>query len=258
MNHAIRRISALALSALTLAAAFSGCGKSVDAVNQGEVQTLFDLESKVFIPDVNMMVSTDGIYSFSLFASRFTSIYNQILENEPKCILTLASEDEREEDKTPYFGYDAYRYDLKTYGASPDSPTLTLYTPRSNSSIYEMKMTFDAENYTEEYYNIYKQMCLCTFRIMLPSCPDSELTDLFDALYNSAMDNDYSDEYQRPPQSLFRSKNAGLFSYYDNGTINISLLPLDDLFFDSIVGSEVHIYDISPKKSYDSANSDED
>ena len=44
MYHPIRRISALALSALTLAAAFSGCGKSVDAVNQGEFQTMFDIE----------------------------------------------------------------------------------------------------------------------------------------------------------------------------------------------------------------------
>ncbi len=251
MNYRIRRISALAVSVLTIAAAFSGCNNSDDVAVQGEVQTLFDLENNVFIPDVNMMVSTDGLYSFSLFSNRFMSIYNQILEDEPKCILALTSDDECE-DKTPYFEYEAYRYDLKTCGASQGAPTLTIYTPRSNSSIYEMRMTFDFENYDEEYYEVYKQMCLCAFRIMLPSCPDSELTELFKALYDSALDNNYSDGYKRPPESLFRNKNAGLFSYYDNGTVNISLLPLDDLFFDSLIGSEVHIYDISPKKTYDS------
>lgn len=260
MNNVIKRLSALAVSALTLTALFSGCTDSIKAekANQGEVQTLFDLENNVFIPDSNLMISEDEKYSFSLFSARFVSIYNQIMTDHPKCKIPDISKVEQTQDKTPYFEYDSYRCELKTASSAQYAPYITIYTPINNSSMYEMRLTFDGQNYTSEYYDIFRQMCLCTFRIMLPECPDSALTDLFEALYASAYDNDYTDGYKRPPVFLYRSKNVGLFSYYSDGSVNVSLIPLDELFFDSLVGNDVHIYDIATKKNYDSINSDDE
>lgn len=253
MRKAIKRLSALAASALSLTVLFSGCTGTVKAeeANQGEVQTLFDLENSVFIPDSNLMISKDEKYSFALFSNRFVSIYNQIMTDKPECKITDISEAEEFEDKTPYFEYDSYRSELKTASSAQNAPYITIYTPLENSSMYEMRLTFDEQDYTEEYYDIFRQMCLCTFRIMLPECPDSELVSLFEALYTSSYDNDYSEEYKRPPVFLYRSKNVGLFSYYSNGSINISLVPLDELFFASLIGNDVHIYDLATKKSYD-------
>ena len=110
-------------------------------------------------------------------------------------------------------------------------PTISVYAP-DNDEIYEIRMVFDHHGYQDRFHKLFKELCICMEKMMMPELSMSEADTLFVTLYAQSDDNffgDHSafDDPERPKlNAVYQYKNIGMYCFYGAGTIEICFVPL--------------------------------
>lgn len=164
------------------------------------------------------------------FAESFNRVYS---ERNGDIYLTAVDEWERYEGKTPFFEYDSVCRCFSADTKSRVRPTLTVYSPENEESIYELVLTFDDHGYQEARYQEYSELCFCALSVLLPELNDDEIWELYARLYSRAGENAWGSYHpdmggNRPEiKELCRFDSMGLYSYYGAGTVNICISAMD-------------------------------
>ena len=110
-------------------------------------------------------------------------------------------------------------------------PTISVYAP-NNDEIYEIRMVFDDHGYQDRFHELFRELCICMEKMLMPELSMAEAETLFETLYAQSDDNffgDHSafDDPQRPPlNAVYQDKNIGMYCFYGSGNIEICFVPL--------------------------------
>jgi hypothetical protein len=110
-------------------------------------------------------------------------------------------------------------------------PTISIYAP-DNDEIYEIRMVFDDHGYQDRFHELFRELCICMEKMMMPELSMAEAETLFETLYAQSDDNffgDHSafDDPERPAlNAVYQYKNIGMYCFYGSGNIEICFVPL--------------------------------
>ena len=184
--------------------------------------------------DYSLLV-TDNEAGESVFAVSLGELiddFNRVCGSD---YLTATESDNwyRYSERSPRFGYEAKRYQFSADKTVWPMPTLSFYAPERDE-IYEIRMTFDDHGYQERFHTLFKQLCVCMEKTLLPELSDTDAEELFESLYAQAYDNFFGNHHaygdsERPPlTSVTSCGNIGLYCFYGAGNIEICFLPLTE------------------------------
>ena len=132
---------------------------------------------------------------------------------------------------SPCFGYESVRYYYTADKTVLPMPTISVYAP-DNDEIYEIRMVFDHHGYQDRFHELFRKLCICMEKMMMPELSTAEAETLFETLYAQSDDNffgDHSafDDPERPKlHAVYQDKNIGMYCFYGAGTIEICFVPL--------------------------------
>ncbi len=132
---------------------------------------------------------------------------------------------------SPRFGYEAVRYEFSADRTVWPMPTISFYAP-DNDEIYEIRMTFDDHGYQERLFELFKELCFCMEKTMMPELSETESAALFEKLYAQSDMNFFGDhsaygDPERPQlNAMYRCDNIGMYCFYGSGNIEICFIPL--------------------------------
>ena len=132
---------------------------------------------------------------------------------------------------SPCFGYESVRYRFSADKTVWPMPTISVYAP-NNDEIYEIRMVFDDHGYQDRFHELFRELCICMEKMMMPELAMAGAETLFETLYAQSDDNffgDHSafDDPQRPPlNAVYQDKNIGMYCFYGSGNIEICFVPL--------------------------------
>ena len=99
-------------------------------------------------------------------------------------------------------------------------PTISVYAP-NNDEIDEIRMVFDNHGYQDRFHELFRELCICMEKMLMPELSMAEAETLFETLYAQSDDNffgDHSafDDPQRPPlNAVYQDKNIGMIVFTD-------------------------------------------
>ena len=135
------------------------------------------------------------------------------------------------DELSPCFGYASVRYRFSADKTVWPMPTISVYAP-DKDEIYEIRMVFDDHGYQDQFHELFRELCICMEKIMMPELSTAEAETLFETLYAQSDDNffgDHSafDDPQRPVlNAVYQYKNIGMYCFYGSGNIEICFVPL--------------------------------
>ena len=135
------------------------------------------------------------------------------------------------DELSPCFGYESVRYKFSADKTVWPMPTISIYAP-DNDEVYEVRMVFDDHGYQDGLYALYKELCICMEKMMIPELSVVEAETLFETLYAQSDDNffgDHSafDDPVRPKlNAVYQYENIGMYCFYGSGNIEICFVPL--------------------------------
>ena len=135
------------------------------------------------------------------------------------------------DELSPCFGYASVRYKFTADKTVWPMPTISVYAP-DNDEIYEIRMVFDDHGYQDRFHELFKELCICMEKMMMPELTMAEAETLFETLYAQSDDNffgDHSafDDPERPLlNAVYQYKNIGMYCFYGSGNIEICFVPL--------------------------------
>lgn len=135
---------------------------------------------------------------------------------------------------SPCFGYGSVRYRFSEDPRIWPMPTVSIYTPDNDETdeIYEVRMVFDDHGYREQFRELYKDLCVCMERMMMPKLSEAEADTLFEKLYAQSKENHFGDhsafdDPERPKlNAVYRYERIGMYCFYGSGNIEICFVPL--------------------------------
>lgn len=135
------------------------------------------------------------------------------------------------DELSPCFGYASVRYQFSADNTVWPMPTISFYAP-DNDEIYEIRMVFDDHGYQDRFHELFRELCICMEKMMIPELSMAEAETLFETLYAQSDDNffgDHSafDDPERPLlNAVYQYKNIGMYCFYGSGNIEICFVPL--------------------------------
>ena len=135
------------------------------------------------------------------------------------------------DELSPCFGYASVRYRFSADKTVWPMPTISVYAP-DNDEIYEIRMVFDDHGYQDRFHELFRELCICMEKMIMPELAMAEAETLFETLYAQSDDNffgDHSafDDPQRPSlNAVYQDKNIGMYCFYGSGNIEICFVPL--------------------------------
>lgn len=135
------------------------------------------------------------------------------------------------DELSPCFGYASVRYRFSADKTVWPMPTISVYAP-DKDEIYEIRMVFDDHGYQDQFHELFRELCICMEKTMMPELSTAEAGTLFETLYAQSDDNffgDHSafDDPQRPSlNAVYQDKNIGMYCFYGSGNIEICFVPL--------------------------------
>jgi hypothetical protein len=135
------------------------------------------------------------------------------------------------DELSPCFGYASVRYKFSADKTVWPMPTISVYAP-DNDEIYEIRMVFDDHGYQDRFHELFRELCICMEKMMMPELSMAEAETLFETLYAQSNDNffgDHSafDDPERPLlNAVYQYKNIGMYCFYGSGNIEICFVPL--------------------------------
>ena len=135
------------------------------------------------------------------------------------------------DELSPCFGYESVRYKFSADKNVWPMPTISIYAP-DNDEVYEIRMVFDDHGYQDQLHELFRELCICMEKMMIPELSAVEAETLFETLYAQSDDNffgDHSvfDDPERPKlNAVYQYENIGMYCFYGSGNIEICFVPL--------------------------------
>ena len=132
---------------------------------------------------------------------------------------------------SPCFGYESVRYTFSADKTIWPMPTISIYAP-NNDEIYEIRMVFDDHGYQDRFHELFRELCSCMEKMLMPELSMAEAETLFETLYAQSDGNFYGDhsafdDPERPAlNAVYQYENIGMYCFYGSGNIEISFVPL--------------------------------
>lgn len=228
-------IAAVTLAAVLLRVGMDAChsNPSISADRQPAAQ---EAEGYEPMADFSGLVAENGNGEsvFAVSAENFIACYNSVYRqtHETDYLDSVASDHWHCRNAlSPCFGYEAVRYEFSADRAVLPMPTLSLYAS-DNDEIYEFRMVFDDHGYQAPFREIFKELCTCMEKMLMPELSEAEADTLFEKLYAQSNDNffgdhsDYSDPERPKLNAVYQYENIGMYCFYGSGNIEICFVPL--------------------------------
>lgn len=196
-------------------------------------------ETGIEMPTLSELVTEDenarSVFAVSTeeLIERYNSVYRQ--RNGFDCL------DPKNPDNwyhyselSPCLGYGSVRHQFTADKTVWPMPTLSIYTPEDENEIFEIRMTFDDHGYQERFRVLFKELCICMEKTLLPGLSEEEADTLFENLYARSYENFFGihaafDDPERPPlDGVYQCGNIGAYSFYGAGNIEICFVPLTE------------------------------
>ena len=139
--------------------------------------------------------------------------------------LAESSEWMKTDGHSPYFGYAGDWYIFSVDKSIASLPTLSVYTSSGEDFVYEIKLTFIDHDYRESLAEEYKKMCCRALKTVFAEIDDKELSELYEKLYATALNNFRDNSFNGKPAMLYTKNNIGVYGFYKSGTVNICIVP---------------------------------
>lgn len=184
----------------------------------------------------------NGENVFAISAEDFIACYNRVYRqtHEADYLDSTDSDHWRSWDAlSPCFGYEAVRHEFSADRAILPMPTLSLYTS-DNDEIYEFRMVFDDHGYQAQFREIFKELCTCMEKMLMPELSEAEAETLFEKLYAQSNDNffgnhsNYSDPERPKLSAVYQYGSIGMYGFYGSGNIEICFVPLTPASIDRL------------------------
>ena len=147
------------------------------------------------------------------------------------------------------------KYASNYYYFTPDRtmwslPTVSAFTPSSESNVQEIMLNFDDHSYTESMYRLYERTCFYTIKVFFPSFDDAEIVGLYTKLnelaYSNVFPNEQGYNSDSIPCALFYKGGVGLYPYFAIGeSVHLCIIPVTDQTIAAFEAKGTAIYEIS-------------
>jgi hypothetical protein len=95
-------------------------------------------------------------------------------------------------------------------------------------------------------YNMYRELCFYTLKVLFPGFGNEKLIELFNTLYDKAYDPlCYVESGEPSPKILYYTDNIGLYPYYKAGAAHICIIPITKQYLDKLASQNVEIHKIN-------------
>ena len=199
-----------------------------------ETEATPDIETPALSELVMENENGQSVFAISLedFIDRFNAVYRQRNGSD---YLNLENADNwyRYLEFSPCFGVESVRHQFTADKTVWPMPTISFYT-EDQEEIFEIRMTFDDHGYQERFHQLYKELCICMEKTMLPELTEREAEELFEKLYLEAYANFYGNhaaygDPERPPLTAVTvCDRIGMYCFYGAGNIEICFIPLTE------------------------------
>ena len=178
--------------------------------------------------------NAQNVFAISLedFIDRYNAVYRQRNGND---YLDSENADNwyRYNELSPCFGLESVRHQFTADKTVWPMPTISFYT-EDQEEIFEIRMTFDDHGYQERFRQLFKELCICMEKTMLPKLTEREAEELFEKLYSEAYANffgnhaAYGDPERPPLTAVTVCDKIGMYCFYGAGNIEICFIPLTE------------------------------
>lgn len=203
-----------------------------------EEPALSELTPDIPTPTLSELVAENenarSVFAISMedFINRYNGVYRQRHGSD---YLHPENADNRYcfSELSPRFGYESVRYQFTEDKTVWPMPTVSFYTEDENE-IFEIRMTFDDHGYQERFHELFKELCICMEKTMLPELKEREAEELFEKLYSEAYANffgnhaAYGDPERPPLTAVTVCGKIGMYCFYGAGNIEICFIPLTE------------------------------
>ena len=175
-----------------------------------------------------------SVFAISLedFIDRYNAVYRQRNGSD---YLDSENADNwyRYNELSPCFGLESVRHQFTADKTVWPMPTISFYT-EDQEEIFEIRMTFDDHGYQERFHQLFKELCICMEKTMLPELTEREAEELFEKLYSEAYANfygnhaAYGDPVRPPLTAVTVCDRIGMYCFYGAGNIEICFIPLTE------------------------------
>lgn len=226
----------------------------------GEEAGLADRSSDFLTPDFSELAAENenGESVFSVSLREVVDSYNNVYRQTHRAdYMNPVNPDNwyLYAETSPCFGYDSVRYRFTADKTVWPLPTISFFVS-DHDEIYEIRMTFDDHGYQERLYELYKDLCICMEKTLMPGLSDTETVTLFETLYAQSDLNFFGDHslYRDPERpklnAVYQQGNIGMYCIYGSGTIEICFVPLTSAAASLLKSENVMIADFKEKSTY--------
>lgn len=228
----IRRIFILCL--MLCFVSLSACGKTEESITlerESEMPVIFNEERKENTTKISGVVQKDNELYFANTLEDFIDCYNNYYyrDNGKIYIKPYSEWYSYVQDFGRYKGDMHYEFtaDKKIWTL----PTITVYTPKDETTMKELTVDFDDHSYTEKMYKQYEEMCFYTLKVFFPDRNEKELTKLYKKLNKKACANIFQNEQgfhsDNPPSDLYYRDGVGIYPYFAYGeSVRMCIIPV--------------------------------
>lgn len=173
--------------------------------------------------------------TFDFTLEGFMQSFNSEYEKTHESVYFTAGTGNRSvyKEPSPLFGCEAERRIFSADKSVWPKPTYSFYSS-ADGGVYEIRITFDDHSYKENYYAQFKELCLCTEKLLMPGLSQEELQSLLERLIVQSEVNIFGDhsafgDPERPAlDKVYRVGDIGAYGFYGSGNTEICFVPLGE------------------------------
>ena len=208
--------------------------------------------------DFSVTENREGELVFSMTAADFIAAYNGQYEADhgKPYLESLSQWRHFTYDCAPHSAYETEYYGYQSDIQLASMPIISLYIPSNSDYIQEITLGFDHHGYTDWWYEMYEEQCLYVLRLLLPDYDDSQLTELFQHLYEQAERNDkcffvdaldsvFGTGPQIIPPILYWRDNIGIYPcFICGGLLYVNVIPVTQEYLEFLAENNSELYEI--------------
>lgn len=227
-------------------------GATYSAVPKNESSHANDFLSsraKTIILDVKSAKTDKNELAFSFTADDFINSYNGFYysDNVKNYLRPISDWMKYSRDNSPHSKYETLFYLFSENGKVWPYPTITICTQANSSIASEVMVSLDTHAYSNDMYEVFKEMSYYSLKVFLPSMEQSKIEDLFEKLYKLSYKNYVETPYgyDPTPPAIYVSGETGIYPYYAEGEpLNICIIPVDNEYIEKLKEKGVSVYNL--------------
>lgn len=194
-------------------------------------------EAPVVALEAGVVADEEGERTFTFGLDDFIASYNgyywqgegerYLLAAEAWISEPLESTVQSAEPATRY----RYRVDEETWTL----PEFRVTVPEGSDKVEEVAVCYDEHSFSEATYALFEKDCFYALKTFFPDLDDAQLTEIVEAVNQSAYDHTFlSSQQYRPgtaqlPALLYHRGGIGVFGYFAIGApVHFCIIPVDD------------------------------